>query len=206
MTISSYSDLQTAVGDWLARGDITTARIQDFIRLAEARFSRILRTRQMITRETASLTTEYTALPTGFLQMAGFHLLLAEKYRLEYMTPEQMDATWAGSYTGQPRYYCIVGTEVRVAPTPDTSYAAEMTVYTFTPLSDTATTNWLLTSHPDAYLFGALSEAAPYIGDDDRLALWQGRLKEIIETLSGSDQRGRYSGSGLQARPPFKGP
>ena len=44
----TYNSLQTAVGDWLARGDLTT-NIPDFITLFEAEANRTLRTRQMET-------------------------------------------------------------------------------------------------------------------------------------------------------------
>jgi predicted transcriptional regulator len=42
-------------------------------------------------------------------------------------------------------------------------------------------TNWLLTDHSDVYLYAALVEAAPYLGDDARLAVWRSELAERIE-------------------------
>ena len=46
MALSTYSDLKTAIANFLARDDLTT-QIPDFIRLAEARMSRELDTRSM---------------------------------------------------------------------------------------------------------------------------------------------------------------
>ena len=48
MAISTYSELQTAVANWLDRDDLT-ARIPEFIVLAEARYNRELRIRGMET-------------------------------------------------------------------------------------------------------------------------------------------------------------
>jgi len=53
MAISTYSELQTAVANWLDRDDLTD-RIPEFIALAEARFNRVLRLRSMESKQTAS--------------------------------------------------------------------------------------------------------------------------------------------------------
>ena len=53
MAISNYSELQTAVANWLDRDDLT-ARIPEFIALAEARFNRVLRLRSMEAKYTAN--------------------------------------------------------------------------------------------------------------------------------------------------------
>ncbi len=47
MAITSYSTLQTSIGDWLNRADLT-AVIPDFITLAEAQFNRNIRHRKMV--------------------------------------------------------------------------------------------------------------------------------------------------------------
>lgn len=46
--------------------------------------------------------------------------------------------------------------------------------------------NWLLTAHPDIYLYGTLVEAAPFLKDDARVPVWEARLQDAIESLSGS--------------------
>ena len=49
MPIATYTDLQSSVADWLNRSDLS-AVIPTFIQLAEAKFNRELRTRDMLTR------------------------------------------------------------------------------------------------------------------------------------------------------------
>ena len=52
MAIGTFAQLKTAAANWLDRSDLTD-RIPEFIALAEARFNRILRTRDMETVSTA---------------------------------------------------------------------------------------------------------------------------------------------------------
>lgn len=70
MAFTSYSDLKTTVANYLGRSDLTT-QIPDFIRLAETRLARELRTRQMLKSATASMTggDSKIALPTDFLEV-----------------------------------------------------------------------------------------------------------------------------------------
>jgi hypothetical protein len=65
MAISTYTELKTAIANFLARDDLTSV-IPDFIQLAEATMSRELETRSQEKRATATLTSgdEYIALPT----------------------------------------------------------------------------------------------------------------------------------------------
>ena len=67
MAITTYAELQAAAAAWLIRGDLT-ARIKEFIALAEARLNRVVRKRQAevdypLTATTSSRT---IALPATF--------------------------------------------------------------------------------------------------------------------------------------------
>lgn len=68
MAISTYSELQTTIANYLARSDLN-AIIPDFIKLAENRLSRDLRIRQMLSVATAQTTAgdSTIGLPTDFL-------------------------------------------------------------------------------------------------------------------------------------------
>ena len=203
MALTTYSELKTAVASWLARaGDASvTDNAADFIMLAEQRINRTLRVRGMEDRATATISTEYVALPTRFVEMRNFQLNTDPVTRLELMSPEQIDAIWGGSTTGKPKVYCILNNEIQVRPIPDVSYTAEMTYWqAFAALSDAATTNWLITNAPDVYLWGALAEAAPFLGDLDALTLWEARFQAGIKALQDSDDRGKWSGSTMQIR------
>ena len=56
MSITNYTELKTAVADWLNRDDLTDARITDFIQMAENRIFHVLRVPPM--EKYANLTTD----------------------------------------------------------------------------------------------------------------------------------------------------
>ena len=70
MAITTYSELQTAIADFLARTDLTND-IKNFISLAEARMSRELSTRSQEKRVTASTVAddEFISLPTDLREI-----------------------------------------------------------------------------------------------------------------------------------------
>tara|TARA_B110000438_G_scaffold149087_1_gene143532 strand:+ start:555 stop:1184 length:630 start_codon:yes stop_codon:yes gene_type:complete len=201
MSIANYTELQTAVANWLDRDDLA-ARIPEFISLCEARFNRTLRLRAMETLDTTVPTvggTSTIALPTGYVQMRDFHLTTSPLTQLQYLTPEMMVRLNAGSQQGKPLTYTIIGNNIRLGPTPDSVYTTSMLYYkTFDALSAIAPTNWVITNAPDVYLYGTLLEAEPFLMNDARTQLWAQALKESINTLQEQDNKDRHSGSVLR--------
>ena len=71
MALTTYTELKAAIADFLNRDDLTTS-IDDFIRLAEAQMNREVRHWDMEKRAVAALDTQYTALPTDFVEPIRF--------------------------------------------------------------------------------------------------------------------------------------
>tara|TARA_R110002124_G_scaffold94959_1_gene239129 strand:- start:1099 stop:1728 length:630 start_codon:yes stop_codon:yes gene_type:complete len=201
MAISNYSELQTAVANWLDRDDLA-ARIPEFIVLCEARFNRSLRIRAMETLDISVDTvsgTSTVALPTGYVQMRDISLITSPITQLQYLTPEIMNRLNAGSFTGKPETYTIIANNILFGPTPDAVYDISMLYYkTFDALTDAAPTNWVITNAPDVYLYGALLEAEPFLMNDQRVQLWATALTQSITTLQEQDNKDRHSGSALR--------
>jgi hypothetical protein len=201
MALSTYSELKSSVADWLNRSDLTTA-IPDFISLAEAQMERKLRTRQMIVRATATVETEYGTVPSDFLEVKSLKLQTNPVTPLQFETIDSLD-NLQSQYpsSAKPRFFSIVGAQIRTVPVPDSSYTAELTYYgKLTKLSGSVATNWLLTAAPDAYLYGSLMQAAPYLKDDARIATWANMYASAMEELQIADDRGATSGGALVAR------
>ena len=201
MALSTYSELKTSVADWLNRADLTST-VPDFISLAEAQIERKLRTRQMIVRADATIDTEYSAVPADFLEVKSLKLQTNPVTPLQFETIDSLDnlqSQYASS--SKPRYFSIVGGQIRTVPLPDGEYSAELTYYAkLSKLSSTNTTNWLLTAAPDVYLYGALLQAAPYLKDDARISVWATLYTSAMEDLQVADDRGATSGGALKAR------
>jgi len=214
MAINTYATLQTAVANWLDRSDLTD-RIPEFIALAEARMNRVLRLAIMLNVDETTLggatalvagTRDY-ALPSGYLQMVDFHLRTSPITTLSYLTPENMNRMWAGSQTGRTLAYTIFsdnasGTpikKVRLGPSPDSGYDYSMMFYKkIDALSDSNTTEQMLTNNPDVYLYGALLEAEPFLMNDQRVGLWLAAFEKAIADLQEQDNKDRHSGSAMR--------
>ena len=59
------------------------------------------------------------------------------------------------------------------------------------------TTNWLMTKHPDLYLFATCAQAEFYVWNDARLPIWKARTEELIEQINGATAKERYGGRRL---------
>jgi len=211
MALSTFTELKDAIADWLDRSDLT-ARIPDFIALAEARINRELRIRPMEVRSTmyATVDQQYFNLPGGYIQMRNIQLNTNPTTPLEYITPEMLDRLYGSTTTGKPRAYTLIGDEIQLAPIPDSAYQIEMAFYEkFTPLGDgtsgTVTSNWLTENAPDILLYGALMEAEPFIKNDERVAVWLNGYGNAIDKLQKADQRDRHSGSAMRVRNIYSG-
>jgi hypothetical protein len=205
VAITTYAELQTATANWLDRSDMTD-RIPEFIELAEANFNRVIRQPDMITKDDSfSISSRYTTLPTDTLEIVRIVLDLTPVVVLEYMTPEELSErrTYLTG-TGKPIYFTTVGgstNQLEVLRSPDSTYTASIIYYTrIAALTDVATTNWLLTNHPDIYLFGTLVEAEPYLKNDERMPMWTSRLDKALNDLRLQGQRERHTASGLRMR------
>ena len=200
MAISNYTELKTAVANWLDRDDLTD-RIPEFIALAEARFNRVLRLRSMEVKYTANTVAgqRNLALPASYIQMRNFQVNTNPLTTLSYVTPEIYDRLWGGSTQGTPKFYTILADEVSLGPIPASAQEVEMLFYKkFDNLSGSVATNWMITNAPDIYLYGSMLEAEPFIMNDERVPLWSQALQQGVSDLQEQDNKDRHSGSALR--------
>ncbi len=200
MSISTYDELKTAVAEWLIRDDLTD-RIPDFIMLAEKSMQRLLKVAEMEIE--ASLTTvanvATVALPTGYSGLRGLRAYNDAIWYDVQILPLQPSLD-NGVIGAPPVAASIVGSNLKFRPIPNEAYPLLLNYYgKFTPLSDSAPTNWLLDDHPDAYLYGALLQSAPYLGTDDRLSLWADGFNSVIQQINEEDVDRRFRNMKLRA-------
>ena len=205
MAIGTYSELQSAVADWLNKQDLTSA-IKNFIALTETNINRILRLRQMLARADLTWTDEVCPLPADFLELYS----LEQTYPpasgtvppLRYAGIEELKQIKQTQPTGVTRWYSIFGNYLDLWPAP-TSDGFKMTLiyYAAIPtLSVSEPTNWLLTKSPDLYLFGALLQASPYIKNDERIQTWDAAYQRAISALQTESERAMRPTTTLVAR------
>jgi len=202
MAITTYDELKASIASWLNRDDLT-AVIPDFIALAESNINRDLRHYKMVQRADATLDSRYVQVPEDWLETMRFSITSGTTFRIE---PTSIDdlvqlRQQNNDQSGRPRFYANVGNEIEVFPTPDTEYTMQLMYYGKTPaLSASNTYNWLLQDAPDAYLYGALVQSAPYLQDDVRTQVWASLYTNAIQSLQKSSDETRFAGSGLRMR------
>ena len=201
MSITTYDELKTTIADFLNRDDLT-AIIPTFISLTEADLNRQVRHWRMEDRAVALLDTQYTALPTNFLEVSRAMLTSPSVQRLELITnAELMDRRAADETAATPAFYAIVDGSFEVYPKPDQDYDFELVYFErLAALSASNASNWMLEYNPDAYLYGSLSHAAPYLGEDQRTAVWASLYKNAIDGINLEDDKAKTSGSGHRMR------
>ena len=199
MSITTYSELQTAIANFLGRDDLTS-RIPEFISLAEARMGRELKARAQEKRAIANLVADdaYVSLPTDLRSVRLVKINTTPTEVLEYYTPIKLNELYSDSVSGKPRAYTIIGGEIKFAPLPDSSYTAEIVYMEGIPaLSDSNTTNTVLTRHPDAYLYGALAAASVYLMDTANTQVYDSLFARAIAEIKREEDEGKHAGSGL---------
>ena len=93
----------------------------------------------------------------------------------------------------------LIGERLYFGPTRDSSYAIVWAYYAKpTALSDSNTSNAILTNHPDLYLYASLIESAPFLMQAERLGTWAELYKEAVRIANSSDESGRHSSGPLQ--------
>src|SRR5262245_18166400 len=149
MAITTYAELQTAVGNWLNRTDLTD-RIPEFIALAEAQMNRRLRVRQMVTRAEAALASEFVSAPSDMLEPIQLSLEISESdiRLLRYVAPERLLSEQVGIVSAaEPEFFTVVGGSLQLLPAPDMTYTGEITYYAKLPALAANSTNWLLSAY-----------------------------------------------------------
>lgn len=201
MTITNFTELKSSIADFLNRDDLTST-IPSFITLAEADLNRQLRHWRMEKRATANLDTKYTAFPSDFLEPIRLMLTGANETRLELITlGELMDKRAVSNTAATPKFYAMVDGSFEVYPTPDQTYTLEMLYYErIDTLSSSNPTNWVITYHPDAYLYASLSHSAPYLAEDQRTPVWVELYKNAVSGINMEDQKAKSGGTGHRMR------
>lgn len=163
MALTSYSELKSAVASWLHRDDLTT-QIPDFIALAEADLQVRAKLSQWDTSASVSFTSGVGSLPSDYAQAISLKYG-SQQRTLDHLPPALFDGYSAEAGSGEPSAFTVRGSELWIAPTATGSGTLNYTAR-FTALSDSATSNSLLTLFPDAYLNGALMQANLWLEND----------------------------------------
>lgn len=197
MAITTYAELQAAVGNWLHRADLTSI-IPDLIMLGEKRIFREIRARSMETALNSTIASGVIALPADYLDLKLAYVDGSPAKLLQRTTATSIYQQYPlRASTSKPRLIAREGSNFIFGPYPDSTYTIKG-IYYAEPTGIATSANTLFTDNPELYLFAALLEAEPYMKNDGRVQLWQAKYDQIKDQINRYEQHELASGSGLQ--------
>lgn len=196
MALDTYAGLQGEIADFLNKGTTLNAKIPTFIRLTESRLNKVLDDPEMEVTATATATGQFLGLPVDFGELKSISV---GGYRLHGVT--KADFSGFRPIAGIPRSYAIYDGQISFAPIPSAGSQVSI-VYTrrIPALSDTNTTNWLLTLAPEAYLYGSLLAAELYLWNDERLPTFQAFFEDAVANLRADAEKRRWGAAPIAPR------
>lgn len=188
MALNNYANLKLKVIKDSKRSDLDL-EIDDFILLAETDIKSNpdeplnIRENEIITTGVTVVDSALVALPARYQRARSLRITIGTtKQRIAYEAPAVM-ARRSGS--GQPARYTIIGENIQFDINADAVYTITFEYEAdLTPLSSSNTTNNVLTSYPNIYLYGCLKHAMIYSQDTERGLVYHALFKEAIESAN----------------------
>lgn len=182
--MENLTDLIANVRRTIERTDLDDV-MPNWVAMCEAELSRRLRVSSMerffeiITDENGQATFPDDLLSIRNIEIDGINRHLVPASRAELDGFEQR--------FGLPDYYAMQGREVLLYPNPGAVIIQGRGVFALPKLEADVTSQALL-KYPDLYLYGTLKHSAPFLMEDERLAVWS-RLFDFA--LDGANREAR---------------
>ena len=195
MAITTYAELQAFVTAHLELDADTEAQLPNLIQLAECELGRMILDprREVVATATTTAAVQTVALPEDFIQARS--VLIDDDYTLSAVNLNVLQGFCADSASGRPQVYAVTNQSLAFGPIPDAVYTLTLTyLASLTALSNSATSNWLLETSPDAYVFAVLLQTEAYLHNDERLPLLQSKLDAVISQINRQGNRYRNAG------------
>lgn len=191
MSLTTYLNLQNSVADWLNRTDLTN-QIKDFIEITHHKIVQKLRSplNEKLIYASVDANGE-TSLPTDFLEVKH---LFYKNIPLDRVTLDEL-YTYADK-SGTPTCFARKTNTFVLFPTITSVGATDLKFIYYAnvdALSDSNVTNVILNYSPDLYLYGALREAATFLGQDS--SIWDARFTESYAELVKHHRQAEISGA-----------
>lgn len=205
--MTTRQELIDDVDSYIARSDLATGPdAATYLRLAEAKIRRRVRTTDREVTTTITATGRTAPLPDDYLSLRSISLDSALDRTIDYLPPERIREApiWNNSGGGltdnTAQAYTIEGGNLVFAPAPTADSPVTFDIVynaSYAPLVNANDTNTLLSTNYDVYLFAILFEAASFLQDVELASAYNSRFEAAITELERSEGRKRYSGSAL---------
>ena len=201
----NYAEIKDAALAYADRSDsATSANIDVFLRMVEARVNRVLRNEEMCIQYDIATVQDQSdySLPSDYAGMRSISLETAGAIQpLQYLNPEAAD--WlVDSDETDVLYYTIRSKKlVLMKPPADTASNIRINYFKKVPeLTSTDTTNWLSTMHPDIYIAGLMVEISSFVKNIPASKAWNEKFKAAVDECVAANWGDKWSGTSMFIR------
>lgn len=196
MPLANYTDIKATIADYVNKSTLTT-QIVDFITLSESKINRrvnLLQGEQLTTATyDTSNTTRIFELPAGFIELRSLEVRKTSETDIDYVgvkykDPKKIKEVY-NSIAGKPKWYTLRD-QLEFERLADVSYKLRMHMIKKWDIA-TDTTNWLLTNHPDIYLYAGLIEGGLFLKNPNQLPTYKTLLDEAIDEVNKKDAKSK---------------
>jgi hypothetical protein len=185
----NYTSLKNLVADFLARDDISTTALNTFIDVIESDITASFSPKEL---------DDYVELPV----QPGNFIILPDDYRLSRVvkvgdsTPIQQIDPQSFFENTYNNFLTTIGNKMYFGKSIQGD-TCTMLYSKRIPSLVKEEENAISLLYPSLYIYGCLKEAAAYIDDKQKLAMYEQKYAEALETAAVDADTSRYSGSRL---------
>ncbi len=197
MPLLNYSDLKSAVKNWLGRGTEVDAYIDDVIAVAERRIYRELRIRAMETAFSDTIASGTVALPTSYVALKYAYINRVPVGFLQRKTAEYIYANYPNRSGGStPAYIAREASTFIFGPFPDANYAIAGIYYKrLDPIATSVST--IFTDNPDIYVFASCVEMSRFLKDQEGVNRFEPMYANVKNQVQNESDSEYDSGSAI---------
>lgn len=213
MNFANYAAFRQAVqqiidGDDISQSSISTSILDLIISTGEQRVYRDVRSSLQDTALSVTATANKAPLPTDCIELkslffAGFPPLDFMPYQMIQLKIQLQQAPdFTSTLLGSSQTYSLEGENIIFWPAvTDGSVCNGRYIKRFPDITTSGLTgNTFFARFPDLWMYAALSESGPYIGERERLPEWKERYATIAMAANEFEKRRARAGSKLQMR------
>lgn len=203
MNFASYQDFRNRVqslldGDDISESDLSVPILDTIIGAGEIRVYRDIRSSTQDAGLSITATNNVAPLPADYLELKGAPY--TAKFRAATYQPWETVQNYIQTgctMSGQVTFYTFEGDTMIFYP----PQSGTITGRYYKRFADISTgLNALFTRHPDLFIYAALSESAPFLGELTRLPVWQQKYSELAQSANEQERRRVTRGSKLATR------
>ena len=207
--VMTYNNLISRIETWVIKttDPALAAELPAIVDMTERRVARDLKTLMSVQYVTGQMTIGQPLIqkPARWLETVSLQIIAnnlnANIYLKEYeyirkIYPDETALAQPAFYAEFQQGYIYLG------PNPDAAYYYQLAYYERpNPLCIENQQNWLTQFAPDLMLIGALCECAPFLVDDNRIAVWEGKYKEKLQEFAIEETRRKVDQSQQEKMP-----